>query len=160
MKFFKKLLKLFKKNKKQEDSWDDICVKVESWSTSSTSDKEDSFETTLLLVEFDNQFSVIDLKFYTRYEEYLDDVRQKKPKNYKKFKIYFSFLDAHIRSYHNLFYDGMWYYRDSWNLLLHRRKGYENDFEFAIDVLNKNFSHIYLLDYNDLLDYAKNNLIF
>ncbi|CAG8723284.1 23813_t:CDS:2 [Dentiscutata erythropus] len=33
------------KTQKQQDSWDDICVKVESWPSSSTNDKEDSFET-------------------------------------------------------------------------------------------------------------------
>ncbi|CAG8787487.1 1640_t:CDS:1 [Dentiscutata erythropus] len=162
MKFFKKLLKCFKKPKNQEDSWDDICKKVESWSTKSTDDKEESFETTLPTVEFDNQFSVIDLKFYTRYEEYLDDVRRETPEKYERFKMYFSFLDAHIRSYHNLFHDAMWFYSkaSAFDLLLWRRKQYEEDFEYTIDVLNKNFSHIYLLDYNDLLDYAENNLVF
>ncbi|CAG8767414.1 6157_t:CDS:2 [Dentiscutata erythropus] len=134
MRFFKKLLKCFKKNQKQEDSWDNVCEKVESWSSSSTDDKEDSFENSLPTVEIDNQFSVIDLKFYTRYEEYIEDVRREDPEKYEKFKMYFSFLDAH------------------------RRKQYEEDFEYTIGVLNKNFTHIYLLSYDDLLEYAENNL--
>ncbi|CAG8805154.1 21192_t:CDS:1, partial [Dentiscutata erythropus] len=57
MKFFKKLFKCFKKTQKQDDNWDNVCEKVESWSTKSTDDKEESFETTLPTVEFDNQFS-------------------------------------------------------------------------------------------------------
>ncbi|CAG8803423.1 4229_t:CDS:1, partial [Dentiscutata erythropus] len=61
------------KTKKQNDSWDNICEKAESWLTKSTDNKEESFETTLPTVEFDNQFSVLELKFYTRYEEYVDD---------------------------------------------------------------------------------------
>ncbi|CAG8681689.1 18583_t:CDS:2 [Dentiscutata erythropus] len=118
----------------REDSWDNICEKVESWSTKSTGDKEDSFEATLPLVEFDNQFSVIDLKFYTRYEKYLDDVRREDPEKYEKFKMYFSFLDAHIHSYHNLFYDAIWYYSKAgaFDLLLWRRKQYEEDFEWSL----------------------------
>ncbi|CAG8826560.1 12793_t:CDS:1, partial [Dentiscutata erythropus] len=71
---------------KQDDTWDNICEKVDSWSTKSTSDKEDYFENSLPQIEFENQFSVIDLKFYTRYEEYLDDVRREDPKNYQKYK--------------------------------------------------------------------------
>ncbi|CAG8756537.1 28506_t:CDS:1, partial [Dentiscutata erythropus] len=94
------------------------------------------------------------------YEEYIDDVRREEPEKYQRFKMYFSFLDAYVRSYHNLFHDGCWYYQNSWDLLLWRRKQYEEDFEYTIEVLNKNFSHIYLLDYNDLLDYAENNLVF
>ncbi|CAG8802845.1 24728_t:CDS:1, partial [Dentiscutata erythropus] len=131
MKFFKRLLKCFKKTKKQNDSWENICEKVESWSTSSTSNKEDSFENSLPLVEFDNQFSVIDLKFYTRYEEYVEDVRREDPKNYQKFKMWYSFFDAHVRSYHNLFNEGVNYYNiDSWEIVEHRREFYELDFEF------------------------------
>ncbi|CAG8753838.1 15079_t:CDS:1, partial [Dentiscutata erythropus] len=130
MKFFKKLLKCFKKTKKQNNSWDNICEKVESWSTKSMDDKEESFETTLPTVEFDNQFSVLELKFYTRYEEYVDDVRKEDTEKYEKFKMYFLFLDAHIRSYYNLFHNAIWYYNKTgaFDLLLWRRKQYEEDF--------------------------------
>ncbi|CAG8800084.1 22654_t:CDS:2, partial [Dentiscutata erythropus] len=90
------------KNLKQDDdSWDKICDKVESWSTKSTDDKEDFFKTTLPTIEFEDQFSVIDLKFYTKYEEYLDDVRREDTKNKG----------------------------DAFDLLLWRRKQYEEDFE-------------------------------
>ncbi|CAG8793052.1 16701_t:CDS:1, partial [Dentiscutata erythropus] len=160
MKFFKKLLKLFKKPKQNKDNWDDICQKVESWSTKSTDNEERSYEIPTLTVNFEKQFSVLDLKFYTRYKEYVDDVRVKEHEKYEKFKMHFSFLDAHVRSYHNLFHDSCWFYHDSWDLLLWRRKQYEEDFEYTIGVLNKNFSYIYLLNYDDLLDYAENNLVF
>ncbi|CAG8828885.1 15473_t:CDS:1, partial [Dentiscutata erythropus] len=68
------------KTQKQDDTWDNVCEKVESWFTKSTDDKEDSLETTLPTVEFENQFFVIDLKFYIRYEEYVDDVRREDTK--------------------------------------------------------------------------------
>ncbi|CAG8770375.1 5833_t:CDS:2, partial [Dentiscutata erythropus] len=161
MKFFKKLLKLFKKTPKQQDNWDDICEKVESWSTKSTNNEEKSYEIPTLLVDFESQFSVLELKFYTRYEEYVDNVRKEDTEKYKKFKMYFSFLNAHIRSYYNLFHNAIWYYSKAgaFDLLLWRRKQYEEDFEYTIGVLNKNFTHIYFLSYDDLLEYAENNLM-
>ncbi|CAG8802385.1 24547_t:CDS:1, partial [Dentiscutata erythropus] len=149
------------KTQKQEDSWDNFCEKVESWPSSSTDDKEDSFENSLPTVEFESQFSVLELKFYTRYEEYLDDVRRENPKKYQKYRMWFNFFNAHARSYHNLFNEGVNYYNiDSWEIVEHRREFYELDFEFVIKFLNKKLKHIYLLDYDDLLEYAENNLVF
>ncbi|CAG8491865.1 6661_t:CDS:2 [Dentiscutata erythropus] len=56
-----------------EEAVANTSPQVESWSTKSTDDKEDFLETTLPTIEFENQFSVIDLKFYIRYKEYLDN---------------------------------------------------------------------------------------
>ncbi|CAG8814415.1 8623_t:CDS:1, partial [Dentiscutata erythropus] len=117
------------KNQKQKDSWDDICEKIKSWFTKSTSNKEDSLETTLPQVKFENQFSIFDLKFYTRYKEYIDDIKKEEPKKYQKYKMWFSYFDAYARSYHNLFNDGVHYYNnDSWEIVEHRREFYELDF--------------------------------
>ncbi|CAG8808687.1 13575_t:CDS:2, partial [Dentiscutata erythropus] len=106
------------KNQKQQDSWEDICEKVESWPSSSTGDKEESFENPLPQVEFESQFSVIDLKFYRRYEEYVDDVKKEDSEKYQKFKMWFNYFDAHARSYHNLFNDelgeGTYLFTSSW----------------------------------------------
>ena len=111
MKFFKKLLKFFKKHPKQD-----------SWSTKSTNNEEKSYEIPTLSVDFESQFSVLNLRFYTRYEEYVDDVRREIPEKYERFKMYFSFLNAHIRSYYNLFHDAIWYYSKggAFDLLLWR----------------------------------------
>ncbi|CAG8815974.1 26712_t:CDS:2, partial [Dentiscutata erythropus] len=77
------------------------------------------------------QFSVLELKFYTRYEEYIDDVRREDPEKYQKYRMWFNYFDTHARSYHNLFNDGVHYYNsDSWEIVEHRREFYELDFEF------------------------------
>ncbi|CAG8793934.1 18463_t:CDS:2, partial [Dentiscutata erythropus] len=61
------------KTQKQDDTWDNVCEKVESWSTKSTNNEEKSYEIPTLSVNFESQFSVLKLKFFTRYEEYIDD---------------------------------------------------------------------------------------
>ncbi|CAG8827237.1 11943_t:CDS:1, partial [Dentiscutata erythropus] len=123
------------KTQKQDDTWYNVCKKVDSWSTKSTNNEEKSYEIPTLSVDFESQFSVLKLKFFTRYEKYIDDVKRKDSEKYEKFKMYFSFLDTHIHSYHNLFHDAIWYYSkgSKFNLLLWRRKQYEEDFEYTIE---------------------------
>ncbi|CAG8795810.1 26853_t:CDS:2, partial [Dentiscutata erythropus] len=53
-----------------------IVTNIDKIGAISTNDKEDSFKTPLPIVEFENQFSVLELKFYTRYKKYIDDVRK------------------------------------------------------------------------------------
>ena len=165
-KFFKNISKKFNKKQKKEDTfesnWNNFQKEENEvfWSTGSIIDNENYFESLLPIVEQENQFDIINLKFYTQYDEYIYEIRRKELEKYYKFKMYFSFLEAHIRSQANLQGEGKKYYQNSCDILLHRVKQYEEDFEFCFSILNKKFNTIYLLDLDDLLNYANKYLIY
>jgi len=103
-KFFKNIFKKFNKKQKKEDTfesnWNNFQKEENEvfWSTGSIIDNENYFESLLPIVEQENQFDIINLKFYTQYDEYIYEIRRKELEKYYKFKMYFSFLEAHIRS--------------------------------------------------------------
>ncbi|RIB04248.1 hypothetical protein C2G38_2222893 [Gigaspora rosea] len=165
-KFFKKLFKKDEEKEVVNQYWDDIDYIESSYSTSN---KEDSDVSTLLLVEEENpivfdKFETSEYKIFISYDKYLFDenlinvgatYRSKK----KRLKNILEFLEAHIRSYFNLFNNGYSYYiqYNTLDLMEHRRKSYENDFEIWFQNVNLYCEKIkvkYIWSYMDLEKYC------
>ncbi|CAG8855601.1 10267_t:CDS:1, partial [Gigaspora margarita] len=140
-KFFKKLFKRAEEKEVVNQYWDDIDYIESSYSTSN---KEDSDVSTLLLTEEENpivfdKFETSEYKIfisYDKFKEYLLDeniinVGATYRSKEKRLKGILDFCEAHIRSYFNLFNDG-YGYSVQYNILdlnYYRRKSYENDFK-------------------------------
>ncbi|CAG8842766.1 7951_t:CDS:2, partial [Gigaspora margarita] len=110
--------------------WDDIDYIKLSYSTSN---KEDSDISTLLLTKKENpivfnKFETSEYKIfisYNKFKEYLLD------KNIINMGQHINQKRTHIRSYFNLFNDGYGYsvQYDILDLKYHRRRSYKNDFK-------------------------------
>ncbi|KAF0382635.1 hypothetical protein F8M41_011865 [Gigaspora margarita] len=173
-KFFKKLFKKDEIKKVVEKnfwSWDNI-EKIEP-SCSTVNKKE--FETTpLLTIEKESPIQEIEIskyKIFISYERFKEYLLDKKIINVgaiywskdKRLKNILEFLEAHTRSYFNLFGDSYNYFiqYNTLDLMEHRRRSYENDFKIWFENVNlycKQFKVQYLWSYTDLENYCNKYL--
>ncbi|RIB20246.1 hypothetical protein C2G38_2179763 [Gigaspora rosea] len=155
--------------------WDDIDYIESSYSTSNKGDLDVS---TLLFVEEENpivfdKFETSEYKIfisYDKFKEYLFDenlinVRATYYSKEKRLKNILEFLEAHIRSYFNLFNNGYSYYiqYNTLDLMEHKRKSYENDFEIWFQNVNlycKKIKVKYIWSYMDLEKYCNAYLFY
>ncbi|RIB17028.1 hypothetical protein C2G38_2038079 [Gigaspora rosea] len=137
-----KIQEIFHKEKEVVNQyWDDIDYIESSYLTSN---KKDLDVSALLLVEEKNpivfnKFETSEYKIFVSYDKFKEYLFDKNLINVgatyhskeKRLKNILEFLEAHIRSYFNLFNDGYSYYiqYNTLDLMEHKRKSYKNDFE-------------------------------
>ena len=95
-----------------------------------------------LTIDLEKQFTITNLKFYTRYEEFLEAIRNEELEIYKDLKSWFSFFYAYICSWAHLHTKGRKFVNNKQNKLLQYRRVriYEEDFKEAVDsIFNKEF---------------------
>ncbi|CAG8796515.1 17358_t:CDS:2 [Cetraspora pellucida] len=132
--FIKKIIKkIFTKQSKKynvvNDYWPDFPNKeiISNHSSELINKIEDSTETSFPFIEYEEQFSILDLKFYTRYEDYLEA---------------FSYFEAHARSWVHIDIIRKKYIRNKFDQELSdwRYYRYEEDFDKTVKyIFNKNF---------------------
>ncbi|CAG8727364.1 4982_t:CDS:1, partial [Cetraspora pellucida] len=94
-------------------------------------ENKDSLETLFTTNEYEEQFSILELKFYTRYEDYLEAVKNEEPEIYDILKNWFSYFEAHVRSWAHIDTEGRKYVRNNFDQRLSnwRYTRYEEDFD-------------------------------
>ncbi|CAG8708963.1 1000_t:CDS:1 [Cetraspora pellucida] len=115
MSLLKKIInKIFKKQRYniENNYWPDY--KEINYSSESTNDNKDSLEP-ISTTEYEKQFSILYLYFYTKYEDFLEAVRNDKPEIYKQLKNWFGFFEAHARSWAHINTKGKKYIRNEFD---------------------------------------------
>ncbi|CAG8801409.1 40968_t:CDS:1 [Gigaspora margarita] len=178
-KFFKKL---FKKNEEEEVIEENFWgwnKNENDYSSYSASIDKDSFKSLLIQTEDEKQsgFDCLETSEYLvfiNFESFQNYLYNNKiiesgqmyynSKN-KRLKSILGFLDAHIGSYYNMYYDGEKFFKENntFDLREHRSKGYENDFRIWFNEMNlycEQFKVKYIWTFTDLEYYFKNNIAF
>src|SRR5690349_8158370 len=98
-----KKIKTFNKKQTIDLTWKDYIQDDKTWSSGSIIDKENSLESPLPTSEQEEQFSILNLNFYTRFEDYQEAIRNEEPEIYEELKSWFGYFEAHICSWANIY---------------------------------------------------------
>ncbi|KAF0513137.1 hypothetical protein F8M41_017843 [Gigaspora margarita] len=179
-KFFKKSLKKNEEKKDIEKNFWNQTEKENDYLPYSVDINKDSFKSLLIQTEDEKQsgFDCLEIS-----SEYLVFINFESFQNYlynnkiiesgriyynsknKRLKSILRFLDAHIGSYYNMYYDDEKYFKENniFDLREHRSKSYRNDFKIWFNEMNlycEQFKIKYIWTFTDLEYYFKNNIAF